>query len=192
MPTRFNPPPGWPPAPPGWTPPPGWQPDPSWPAPPAGWPLWVEEAVRPRAAKTDAWWIIGGGAAVVIGAVLPFVSSPVYNYVVIRGGARVTSALFGLILAGLGLGLRTVFSSEVTASRGRALGMGIPALCLAVLGTLGYVIFTAIGEAGYKQTNGLGFSTTVTFSPSVGLILSILGCIAAVIGAIRVIRHRNG
>lgn len=84
-----------------------------------------EEADKPLPARTDAWWIIGGGAAVVIGAVLPFVSSPVYNYVVI------------------------------------------------------------------KQTNGLGFSTTVTFSPSIGLILSILGCIAAVIGAIRVIRHRN-
>jgi hypothetical protein len=32
--TRFNPPPGWPPAPAGWVAPPGWQPDPSWPEPP--------------------------------------------------------------------------------------------------------------------------------------------------------------
>src|SRR5215469_2755274 len=32
---RFNPPPGWPPAPEGWAPGPGWQPDPWWPpAPP--------------------------------------------------------------------------------------------------------------------------------------------------------------
>lgn len=44
MTARFNPPPGWPPAPAGWTPPPGWSPDPSWPAPPAGWQLWVEDA----------------------------------------------------------------------------------------------------------------------------------------------------
>lgn len=38
---RFNPPPGWPPAPPGFTPQPGWQPDPAWPPPPPGWQLWV-------------------------------------------------------------------------------------------------------------------------------------------------------
>jgi hypothetical protein len=37
--TRFNPPPGWPPAPAGWVAPPGWQPDPSWPEPPPGWHL---------------------------------------------------------------------------------------------------------------------------------------------------------
>lgn len=41
---RYNPPPNWPPAPPGWTPPPGWQPDPSWGPPPAGWALWVDDA----------------------------------------------------------------------------------------------------------------------------------------------------
>lgn len=37
----FNPPPGWPPAPEGWTPPPGWTPPDSWPEPPDGWQLWV-------------------------------------------------------------------------------------------------------------------------------------------------------
>lgn len=40
---QFNPPPGWPPAPPGWVPPTGWQPDPSWPKPPLGWQFWVPE-----------------------------------------------------------------------------------------------------------------------------------------------------
>lgn len=43
MSARFNPAPGWPPIPDGWTPPPGWQPDPSWPAPPPGWQFWVED-----------------------------------------------------------------------------------------------------------------------------------------------------
>lgn len=38
---RFNPAPGWPEPPPGWTPPPGWQPAPDWPAPPTGWQFWV-------------------------------------------------------------------------------------------------------------------------------------------------------
>ena len=40
---RFNPPPGWPPAPEGWAPGPGWQPDPSWPPPPPGWQLWISD-----------------------------------------------------------------------------------------------------------------------------------------------------
>lgn len=40
---RFNPAPGWPPAPVGWVPAPGWQPDPSWPPQPVGWPLWVPD-----------------------------------------------------------------------------------------------------------------------------------------------------
>lgn len=44
MAARFNTPPGWPPAPEGWTPPPGWAPDPSWPPAPEGWQFWVEDA----------------------------------------------------------------------------------------------------------------------------------------------------
>jgi hypothetical protein len=46
-PMHFNPPPGWPPAPAGWTPPSGWQPDPSWPSIPAGWPLWMQDSTAP-------------------------------------------------------------------------------------------------------------------------------------------------
>lgn len=48
---RFNPPPGWPPAPEGWTPPPGWSPDPSWPDPPPGWQLWITESDDPLSAQ---------------------------------------------------------------------------------------------------------------------------------------------
>lgn len=40
---RFNPPPNWPPTPPGWFPPAGWHPDPAWGPAPAGWPFWVPE-----------------------------------------------------------------------------------------------------------------------------------------------------
>lgn len=39
----FNPPPGWPKPPKGWTPPNGWTPDPAWPAPPPGWQLWIAD-----------------------------------------------------------------------------------------------------------------------------------------------------
>ena len=52
---RFNRPPGWPPAPEGWTPPDGWKPDPSWPPVPPGWVLWLPEppasVERPTQAK---------------------------------------------------------------------------------------------------------------------------------------------
>ena len=44
---RFNPPPGWPPPPPGFVPPPGWQPDPSWPPAPPGWQLLIEDETVP-------------------------------------------------------------------------------------------------------------------------------------------------
>lgn len=59
---RFNPPPNWPPVPPGWTPPAGWQPDPSWPPPPAGWPLWVPAGKSGR--RTGL--ILGSVAAVLL------------------------------------------------------------------------------------------------------------------------------
>jgi len=44
---RFNPPPNWPPPPPGFVPPPRWQPDPAWPPPPPGWQLWVPDDSDP-------------------------------------------------------------------------------------------------------------------------------------------------
>jgi len=47
----FNPPPGWPKPPRGWTPPNGWKPDPAWPPPPPGWQLWIPEG---NPAATDA------------------------------------------------------------------------------------------------------------------------------------------
>lgn len=43
---RFNPPPNWPPAPPGWVPDGNWAPDPSWPDPPPGWQLWIDDSAQ--------------------------------------------------------------------------------------------------------------------------------------------------
>jgi Domain of unknown function (DUF4190)/Septum formation len=51
---RFNPPPGWPPAPEGFVPQPDWRPDPSWPPPPPGWRLWVDD--QPAPAQPEAPW----------------------------------------------------------------------------------------------------------------------------------------
>lgn len=44
---KFNPAPGWPQPPTGWTPPHDWKPDPSWPTPPAGWQLWLPDEPTP-------------------------------------------------------------------------------------------------------------------------------------------------
>lgn len=46
----FNPAPGWPRPPKGWTPPKGWKPDPNWPPMPEGWELWVSDAHDPAQA----------------------------------------------------------------------------------------------------------------------------------------------
>jgi regulator of protease activity HflC (stomatin/prohibitin superfamily) len=51
---RFNPPPGWPSPPDGWTPPHGWSPNPSWPAPPDGWQLWVSDTDNTGASEAPA------------------------------------------------------------------------------------------------------------------------------------------
>jgi hypothetical protein len=80
---RFNPPPNWPPAPPGWTPPPGWQPDPSWPPPPPGWPLWVPDA--PSGRKNGL--IIGS-----LVAVLSLVVAGVIAVVLLRSPSETSGA----------------------------------------------------------------------------------------------------
>jgi hypothetical protein len=59
--TRFNPPPGWPAAPDGWTPPPGWQ-------------FWVDGTPTSPHRAMDSAWTTAGGAAVFLGSLLPFVS----------------------------------------------------------------------------------------------------------------------
>lgn len=52
---RLNPPPNWPPLPPGFVPPDGWQPDPRWGEPPPGWQLWVDDgAAGPASGRIQA------------------------------------------------------------------------------------------------------------------------------------------
>jgi hypothetical protein len=62
---RFNQPPNWPPAPPGWTPPPGWAPDPSWPPPPPGWQLWTPQPSS-TATRRRTGLVVGALAAALL------------------------------------------------------------------------------------------------------------------------------
>jgi Domain of unknown function (DUF4878) len=64
---RFNPPPNWPPSPPGWTPPPGWAPDPAWGPPPPNWPLWLPDARKNRTPLIAGIAAVLALAAVVVG-----------------------------------------------------------------------------------------------------------------------------
>jgi hypothetical protein len=75
---QFSPPPGWPPAPAGWTPPPGWQPDPSWPPPPPGWQLWVDApapAPVPTGRPVKKIAIISAGSVLAVIVVLAIVGA---------------------------------------------------------------------------------------------------------------------
>jgi hypothetical protein len=120
---RFNPPPGWPPAPEGFVPQPGWQPDPSWPAPPPGWRLWVDDQQilaqtqvlraaqpgtppgpwqpvgppQPASGKTSGWAI----ASFVLGLLGVVVLSAIFGVVALRRIKRLGQRGRGLAIAGL-------------------------------------------------------------------------------------------
>lgn len=179
---RFNPPPGWPPAPAGWVAPPGWQPDPSWPEPPPGWQLWVEDrpAISPKA--QDSLLAMAGGTAVVLGSLMPLVSFSSGDAVV-NPGAKAASVTFGLVVVALGFALRA-------APLPGRLVAGITTLCLSSLAGLGYVGFIVAGISGLPEQDPFGDTTNLTFYPNIGIILAVAGCGAAFVAAIRSFHHR--
>ena len=181
--TRFNPPPGWPPAPAGWVAPPGWQPDPSWPAPPPGWQLWVEDrpAISPKA--QDSLLAMAGGTAVVLGSLLPWIS---FNSAgaEVKPGANAATVLLGLVVVALGFALRA-------APLPGRLVAGIATLGLSSLAGLLYVVFILAGINGVPEPDAFGDMTTVTYSPNIGIILAAAGCGAAFVAAIRSFHHRQ-
>lgn len=196
---RFNPPPGWPPIPPGWTPPAGWRPDPSWPPPPAGWQLWVEDtgqlaystapaSVAERAARRA----VGGGAAVALGSFLPFVYQPGVGLLTLvdvhvdlfddHVAARPLPFLFGLALVGGALLMRTP-RFQRTARAWTFIG--------AALGGCGYSLFAITGIVGISTDLGFGITAKVTWAPNIGLLMSIVGCVVVGVAAAQVIKNRQ-
>jgi hypothetical protein len=164
------------------TPPPEWQPDPTWP-PPAGWQPRVDETPASPHQAMDSAWAIAGGTAVFLGSLLPFISfsDPEIG---VNPGARAASALFGLIVLGLGIALRTV-------QRRFLMGTSLATLCLSALGALGYAITIVAGLSGITEQDPLGFPVKATFTPGIGILLALGGCVAACVAAIRSLQHHR-
>jgi len=176
MSTRLNPPPGWPPVPPGWAPPPGWQPDPSWPDPPPGWNLWTEAPPWRDRLNHAARWVIAGGGAVLLGSLLPFLSSSQPDLYPVNSSPKETATFFGIVLVALGVIM-------MAKSRRANLIAGILAFIVAGLTALTLMGLIVAGIVGTDEPGILG-SVHVNFSPQAGIFISILGCVAAGIGGI--------
>jgi hypothetical protein len=181
--TRFNPPPGWPPAPAGWVAPPGWQPDPSWPEPPPGWQLWAEDrpGISPQA--QDALLAMAGGTAVVLGSLMPWIS---FNSAGadVKPAAKATSVVLGLVVVALGFALRAApLPGRLVAS--------IATVGLSSLAGLLYVGFILVGINEVPEPGAFGDIAAVTYSPNIGIILAVAGCGAAFVAAIRSFHHRQ-
>ena len=116
---RYNPPPTWPPPPPGFTPKRGWQPDPAWPPPPAGWPFWVDDDEPAAGPDRPSRWAL---ASFILGifAVVPL--SVIFSLVGLARIRRLGQRGRGLAMAGLilSLGWIAVFAAVGLAGHGRA------------------------------------------------------------------------
>src|SRR3954451_8656068 len=98
MPKRFNPPPGWPPAPPGWTPPAGWHPPPHLPAPPPGWQLWIDETLaEPPGRRWRPSWRLYAVVAIVVLATATGLVAGAAGALALGGAAALLAGLVGLI-----------------------------------------------------------------------------------------------
>jgi hypothetical protein len=131
-----------------------------------------------------ALWVMGGGAGVFLGSLLPFVTVNLdgfFSVNVISPGARVLSALFGLVLVALGAVMR--FGPPDLRR-----GVSIAALAGGAAGTLGYAGFMLLGLHGISEGGSLGLPVQITYSPSIGIILALAGCIAAAVAALNTVR----
>jgi hypothetical protein len=183
MTTRFNPPPGWPTVPPGWEPPPGWQPDPSWPDPPAGWTLWQEDKTAREWHVIAARTVIAGGVIVFLGSLLPFMSSSEPDLYQINSTPQDTATFFGIVLAAIGAVMlaKSVRTKVIS---------GIMTLIVAGVTELTLLGITIAGIAGIDVSDDFGGSVHVNLAPHIGIIISILGCAVAGIGAVISFRPR--
>jgi hypothetical protein len=157
-----------------------------------GRPVWsgflpqqLEEIAMRGNGFTLALW---GGLAVAVGALLPFIANiqeTVDGTAFATGdgidaGGRSLSFLFGLLLAGL-----AVWSRYRPEFRRR---IAIAALITSALGLVGYCFFTLAGIVGVTVQTLDGTTAQETWDPSIGVLLSIGGCLACAIAAIVMLR----
>jgi len=127
--------------------------------------------------------VMTGGAAIFAGSWLPLATWTVagLSLPMVPSALRLASALFGLMI--LGLGAAVAFGSPEVRR-----GAAVAAVGTAVPGALGYLATILGGLIGYPIPDSLGLAVRVTYSPGVGLILALAGCVAATVAAIRAFR----
>jgi hypothetical protein len=115
---------------------------------------------------------------------MPFVS---YSGIglAMPGNSKVASGLFGLVVIALAIALLRAVQQPARRIT------GLVTLCLSGLGALGYAGFIALGIIGWPTQDSFGDSYTVTFSPDIGILLSVAGCLAASFSAMRSLRDRE-
>ena len=165
------------------TTPPEWQPDPTQPAPPAGSYLRTEDRQAISPETQDSWLAMAGGAGVFFGSLMPFVSFTGVDAVV-SPGAKTASVTCGLVLVALGFVLRA-------APQRARLVAGIAITCLSAVAGLLYMHFILAGITGVPVQDAFGYTTSLKFSPGIGVILAVAGCAAAYVAAIRSFHHRQ-
>ena len=128
--------------------------------------------------------VLAGGSAIVLGSLLPFVSFNDIG-VDVTAPAKAMSTAFGFVVIALAITLRRAVQQPARRITSLA------TLGLSGLGCLGYAGFIALGIVGWPANDGLGDSYTVTFSPNIGVLLSLAGCVAASFAAIRSLQDRE-
>jgi hypothetical protein len=146
--------------------------------------LWIEDtAARDRQIRS-ARWTIAGGCAAFLGSLLPFLSHPQPDIYTVSSFPKESATFSGIILAVLGI--------IMLAKSNRAkLISGILALIIAGLTVLTLVGFIIAEIVGTDENDPVGGPVHVSFSPQIGIVISILGCVAAGIGAIMSFRRRE-
>jgi len=121
---RFNPPPRWPPVPPGWAPPAGWRPPPGLPPVPPGWPLWIDDDLPVAVRSAHRTWRAGRRLFIIAGMVLCLAAlgllAGVSGALIIGGLAAALAGLVGLIRPRW-VGAPTRTATGITAGAGVAL-----------------------------------------------------------------------
>lgn len=176
---RYNPPPGWPPAPEGFSPGPGWQPDPSWPPAPPGWQLWVNDDEPTYGGAQYGGAQYGGSGGSTPGyseqpgygspayGTPPAYGAPGYNHPGTRpfSASAIISLIFGIIGGipiAIGFGIAALVRIPRRGQRGK--GLAIAGLVLSGV----WVIGAGVALAGAGASNNNSPSAGASSPPSGG------------------------